>query len=83
MLKGYVFNGTTRQSSKQGVRLRQVRVGSQIYRIRPSFVLPYMQARTDEAYIATTVGGGGFLGVDAAQKADFEYLAKAYGVFKA
>jgi hypothetical protein len=149
--EGYVLNGTTRLSSKQGIRLRQIRTGGKTYRIRPSFVLPYMQARTDEvwkpmllmrysvpfwviallfgrnlmfwwrlfiglstnnlvgttvksrekmpadvladeyhtdtrkgeAYMATVVGCGCFLGVEAAQKADFECLAKAYGVFKA
>ena len=150
MASGYVLNGTTRLSRKQGLRLRQIRVGREVYRIRPSFVLPYMQARTEEvwkgillmryavpfwviallfgrnpmfwwrlfisfsnnnlvgttvksrekmpadvladeyhtdtrkgeAYIATTVGGGCFLGVEAAEKADFECLAKSYGVFK-
>lgn len=148
---GYVLNGSTRRSSKQGLRMRQIRAGGETYRIRPSFVLPYMQARTDEvwkgmllmryavpfwviallfggnpmfwwrlfiglstnnlvgttvksrekmpadlladeyhtdtrkgeAYVATTVGGGCFLGVEAAQKADFECLTKAYGTFKA
>jgi hypothetical protein len=147
---GYVFNGTTRPSLKQSIRLRQLVINNVTYRIRPSFVTPYMQARTDEvwkgmllmryavlfwvialilgknamyrwrlfigfstfnlvgttvksrekmpvdvladeyhtntrkgeAYIATTVGGGCFLGVAAAAKADFECLEKAYGVFK-
>ncbi|MDV7401425.1 hypothetical protein RZS08_58950, partial [Arthrospira platensis SPKY1] len=47
---GYVFNGTTRASSKQGIRMRQLRIGGVIYRVRPSFVMPYMQARTDEVW---------------------------------
>lgn len=150
MASGYVLNGSTRLSRKQGLRLRQIRVADEVFRIRPSFVLPYMQGRTEEvwkaallmryavpfwviallfghdamfwwrlfigfsgnnlvgttvkgrekmpadvladeyhtdtrkgeAYVATTVGGGCFLGLEAAEKADSECLTRAYGVFK-
>ncbi len=150
MTVGYSLNGTTRPSRKQEIRLRQILLNGVTYRIRPSFVLPYMRARTDEvwkvillmryavpfwvlallfgrnamfwyrlfislggfnlvgttvkgrnnmptnlladeyhahtrmgeAYIATTVVGGCLLGVEAAQKADYECLEKAYSVFK-
>lgn len=37
----------------------------------------------DKAYVATTVGGGCFLGMAASHKADAENLESAYGEFKA
>ena len=52
-VRGYVYNGTAQPSSKQGIRLRQIRAGGETYRVRPSFVLPYLQARTDKVWKAT------------------------------
>lgn len=45
---GYKFNGYTRVSKKLGIRMRRIETGGATYRIRPSFVMPYMRARTEE-----------------------------------
>ncbi len=45
---GYVLNGKTRLSKKLGIKMRKIKVGGISYRIRPSSVLPYLRARTQE-----------------------------------
>lgn len=45
---GYMLNGKTRMSKKLGVRMRKIKVGGISYRIRPSFILPYFRAKTNE-----------------------------------
>ena len=32
-----------------GIQLRRLKIGATIYRIRPSFILPHMRAKTEEA----------------------------------
>jgi hypothetical protein len=46
--QGYKLNGYTRFSKKLGIRMRRIETGGTTYRIRPSFVMPYMRARTGE-----------------------------------
>ena len=46
--KGYSLYGKDRKSKKLGVQLRRLKVGTEIYRIRPGFVLPYMRAKTKD-----------------------------------
>lgn len=150
MSQGYMLNGRSRLSKKLGFQLRKIKVCGQSYRIRPSFILPYFRAKTDEvsqglfllrfgvpfwalafvfgryamwwyrlyrflgsyslvgtsihqaetlpkdiladehhirirgkkAYVATTVGGGCFLGMAACPKADEVALGAGYGLFK-
>jgi len=48
MAGGYVLNGTSRVSSKQGLRMRKLVIGGIGYQIRPSFMLSYMRGRSDE-----------------------------------
>lgn len=48
MANGYMLNGRTRPSKKLGLRMRKIKVSGISYRIRPSFVLPYFRAKTDE-----------------------------------
>lgn len=45
---GYMLNGKTRVSKKLGIQMRKIKVGDAIYRIRPSFILPYCRAKTSE-----------------------------------
>lgn len=47
MANGYKLNGKTRQSSKQGIRMRKIRVGANSYQIRPGYVLSYMRGRSE------------------------------------
>jgi len=51
----FVFNGKTRLSRKMKLQMRKVRISGVSYRLRPSFVLPYMRAKS------TTVAHGLFL----------------------
>ena len=46
---GYSLNGKDRISKKMGIQLRRIKIGTSVYRIRPSFVLPYMRAMTKTA----------------------------------
>ena len=149
MSAGYCLNGKTRISKKMGVQMRKIRIGDVSYRIRPSYLLPYLRGKSQEAYhglfllrfgvpfwalalvfgrnamwwyrlyvslgryslvqtsvaktdvpddiladehhirvkgekayVATTVGKGCFLGMEASTGADEESLTAAYGVFK-
>lgn len=45
---GYMLNGKTRKSKKLGFQMRKIRVGEISYRIRPSFILPYFRAKTND-----------------------------------
>lgn len=47
--KGYSLYGRDRRSKKMDIQLRKIKIGTAIYRIRPSFVLPYMRAKTKDA----------------------------------
>ena len=49
MEKGYQLNGRDRKSKKTKIVQRRLKIGSNIYRIRPSFILPYQRGRTEEA----------------------------------
>jgi len=46
MSAGYKLNGKTRVSQKLGIQMRKIVVGGVSFQIRPSFVLPYMRAKT-------------------------------------
>ena len=46
--KGYIFKGKDRVSQKMGIQLRRVQIAGEIYRIRPSFVMPYMRAKSKD-----------------------------------
>ena len=46
--QGYILKGKDRVSKKIGIQLRRIKTGDEIYRIRPSFVMPYMRAKTSE-----------------------------------
>ena len=46
--EGYKLNGYTRISRKLGIRMRRIETAGVTYRIRPSFVMPYMRAKTNE-----------------------------------
>lgn len=46
--KGYIFKGKDRVSKKMDIQLRRVQIAGEIYRIRPSFVTPYMRAKTKD-----------------------------------
>lgn len=48
MEKGYIHYGTTRVSKKLKMKFRKIKIGEEVYRIRPDFVLPYNRAKTDE-----------------------------------
>ena len=48
MSHGYKLNGKTRTSKKLNMRMRRLEIGEITYRVRPSFVLPYMRATVDE-----------------------------------
>ena len=45
--KHFVFNGSTRLSSKMKLQMRKVRISGVSYRLRPCFVLPYMRGKSD------------------------------------
>jgi hypothetical protein len=45
--QGFVFKGTY-HSKKQDIDLRRIKVSGQTYQIRPSFLMPYLVARTGE-----------------------------------
>lgn len=47
--KNYHFKGKDRISKKLGIQQRRILIGNQLYRLRPSFVMPYMRCRTSEA----------------------------------
>ncbi len=50
MCEGFVFNGFQPASSKLGIRIRRILVGTAKvpYSVRPSFVMPYMTAFTED-----------------------------------
>ena len=48
MSGGYKLNGRTSVSKKLGYALRRIRIAGVSYQLRPSFVLPYMRAKTSE-----------------------------------
>lgn len=48
MTLGYSLNGRDRVSIKMDVQLRKILVDGVIYRIRPSFILPYFRGKTEE-----------------------------------
>lgn len=48
MNSGYKLNGKTRESKKLGIQMRKIKVSGISYRIRPSFILPYMRGKTDD-----------------------------------
>lgn len=45
---GYQLNGKTRKSKKMDLRMRRIEIQGITYRLRPSFVLPYMRATVDQ-----------------------------------
>lgn len=49
MSEGYCLNGKTRLSKKIGIQMRKIKIAGISYRIRPSYLLPYLRGRTDEA----------------------------------
>lgn len=49
MQEGFVFNGKSRLSKKSSYQLRQIKVGTQFYRLQPSWLLPYQRTTTDVA----------------------------------
>ena len=49
MQEGFVFNGKSRLSKKFSYQLRQIKVGTQFYRLQPSWLLPYQRTTTDVA----------------------------------
>lgn len=46
---GYCLNGKTRLSKKMGIQMRKIRVSGISYRIRPSYILPYLRGTVQEA----------------------------------
>jgi len=48
MSEGYMLNGRTRKSKKLEIQMRKIKISGISYRIRPSFVLPYCRAKTEE-----------------------------------
>ena len=50
MAQGYKCNGRTTPSKKMGYRMRKLKIGDHYYVVRPSFVMPYMSAHTDDVY---------------------------------
>ena len=46
--EGYILKGKDRVSIKMDIQLRRIKIGNTIYRIRPSFVLSYMRAKTKD-----------------------------------
>ena len=49
MSMGYCLNGKTRLSKKTGIQMRKIRISGISYRIRPSYLLPYLRGRTQKA----------------------------------
>lgn len=45
---GYMLNGYTRESKKLGHKMRKIKVSGISYRIRPSYILPYSRAKTQD-----------------------------------
>jgi hypothetical protein len=45
---GYILNGKTNVSKKQGIAMRRIKIGMEVFQICPSFVFPYMVGKTDE-----------------------------------
>jgi len=45
---GYSLKGLDRISKKMNIRLRRIKIGDTIFRIRPCFILPYMTGKTKE-----------------------------------
>lgn len=45
----YQFKGKDRVSKKSGIQQRRILIGDQLYRLRPSFMMPYMRCTTSEA----------------------------------
>lgn len=50
MSEGWCLNGKDRRSKKSGYRLRRIKVGERVYRIRPCFMLPYHRGKVDDAW---------------------------------
>lgn len=48
MSLGYSLNGRDRVSKKMDIKLRKILINGVIYRIRPSFILPYFRGKTEE-----------------------------------
>ena len=46
---GYKLNGKTRVSKKTGYTMVKIETGGEQYQILPSFILPYMRGKTDDA----------------------------------
>ena len=46
--KGYKLNGKDRKSKKMNIRLRRIKIGNDVYRICPSFVLPGMRGKVSQ-----------------------------------
>lgn len=49
--EGWSLNGLTRESAKQGIRLRRIitTIDQEVWRIRPAFMMPYMTCKTETA----------------------------------
>lgn len=47
--KGFILKGKDRYSKKLKTELRRIKIGSEYYRIRPSFILSYMRGKTKDA----------------------------------
>lgn len=48
MSEGFILNGRTRPSKKLKFQMRKIRITGKSYRIRPSFLMPYNRALTEE-----------------------------------
>jgi len=48
IVEGYILYGKTRISKKLNFQMRKIKIKGIIYRLRPSYVLPYCRAKTDE-----------------------------------
>lgn len=46
--KGYSLYGKDRISKKLPIQMRRIKIGTEIYRIRPNFILPYMRGKTKD-----------------------------------
>ncbi|MGB0524912.1 MAG: hypothetical protein ACPGJS_18200 [Flammeovirgaceae bacterium] len=49
MSTGYCLNGKTRLSKKTGIQMRKISISGISYRIRPSYLLPYLRGKTQDA----------------------------------
>lgn len=45
---GYTLKGLDRISKKMNIQLRRIKIGDTIYRIRPSYIMPYMSGKTEQ-----------------------------------